>query len=230
MHKKIGIIGGMSPESTIEYYSHIVHTYSKRFGNQAYPEIIIYSVSFEPYIHWPGEGRWDLIAKGLSEAAQSLEAAGAEVILIATNTMHLVFDQVQAAVDVPMINLLSAVGEAVYAKGLQTVGLLGTSYTMEALLYPEALAKMGIKVITPDFEDRKYINRVIYKELVQGEIQAKSRQGYLKIIRKLAERGAQGVILGCTEIPLLINEKDTDLPLFDTTILHAAAALEFSLS
>lgn len=230
MPKTIGIIGGMSPESTIEYYQHIVHTYTERCGDHAYPEIIIYSVSFEQYIKWPAEGRWDLIIEGLSEAAQRLEAAGAEVILIATNTMHIVFDRVQAAVSVPMLNLLEVVGDAILSKGLDTVGLLGTRYTMEAEeLYPEALGRKGIRVVVPEAEGREYVNRVIYEELIRGEIREESRRGYLEIIGKMADRGAQGIILGCTEIPLLVKEEDTDLHLFDTTILHAEAALEFAM-
>ena len=230
MPKTIGIIGGMSPESTIEYYQHIIHTYIEKFGDHAYPKILIYSVSFEPYIHWPAEGRWDLIAEGLSEAARRLEAAGAEIILIATNTMHIVFDQVQKAVGVPMLNLLEVVGEAIRAKGLDTVGLLGTRYTMEAeKLYPEALAEKGIRVVVPDEPGREFVNRVIYQELIEGEIRDESRRGYLKIIREMADRGAQGIILGCTEIPLLVKEEDAGLPLFDTTRLHAEAALEWAL-
>ena len=125
MHKKIGIIGGMSPESTITYYKHITHQYTKRFGDHSYPPVLIYSVSFQDYIDWPNTGRWDLIAEGLSEAAKSLQAAGADVILIATNTMHIVFDEVQAALSVPVISLLDVVGEAIQQKGISKVGLLG---------------------------------------------------------------------------------------------------------
>jgi len=229
MHKKIGILGGMSPESTSEYYEYITHTYTERFGDYGYPEIIIYSVSFQPYVDWPNDGRWDLVAQGLSEAAQRLEAAGADFIIIATNTMHLVFDQVQASVNVPMLSLLDAVGEAILARGMSAVGLLGTKFTMEKTFYQDALARKGITVLTPDAGDREYVNGVIYNELVAGQIRDESRAGFVNIIQKLAERGAEGVILGCTEIPLLISEADAGIPLFDTTTIHAEAALNYAL-
>ncbi len=229
MHKKIGILGGMSPESTVEYYQHITRAYTERFGDYGYPEIIIYSVSFQPYVDWPNQDRWDLVTQGLSEAALKLEAAGADFIVIATNTMHLVFDQVQASVTVPMLSLLDAVGDAVLARGIETVGLLGTKFTMEKAFYQDALARKGITVLVPDAQDRAYVNAVIYDELVAGQIRDESRAGYVAIIRKLAERGAEGVILGCTEIPLLVSEEDAGMPLFDTTVIHAEAALNYAL-
>jgi aspartate racemase len=229
MHKKIGILGGMSPESTVEYYQYITRTYTERFGDYGYPEVIIYSVSFQPYVDWPNQDRWDLVAQGLSEAAQRLEAAGADLIVIATNTMHLVFDQVQASVTVPMLSLLDAVGDAILARGIETVGLLGTRFTMEKTFYHDALTRKGIIVLVPDEQDREYVNAVIYGELVAGQIRAESRAGYVAIINKLAERGAEGIILGCTEIPLLVNEEDAGMLLFDTTVIHAEAALNYAL-
>jgi len=229
MAKRIGILGGMSPESTTEYYEYITRTYTQRFGDYGYPEIIIYSVSFQPYVDWPNEERWDLVARGLGQAAQRLEAAGADFILIATNTMHLVFDEVQASVRVPMLSLLDAVGEAILARGIGTVGLLGTKFTMEKTFYQEALAQKGIAVLVPDAGDRAYVNDVIYTELVAGQIRDESRAGYVEVIERLAERGAEGVILGCTEIPLLVSEADVGLPLFDTTTIHAEAALRYAL-
>ena len=230
MPKKIGILGGMSPESTIEYYQYLTHTYTKRFGDYGYPEIIIYSVSFQPYVDWPNNERWDLVAQGLSEAAHRLEAAGADFIIIATNTMHLVFDEVQASVNVPMLNLLEAVAEAILARGMKTVGLLGTKFTMEKTFYQDALARQGITVLTPEAEEREYVNRVIYNELVAGRILDESRRGFVAVIKKLGERGAEGVILGCTEIPLLVSEADVGIPLFDTTVIHAEAALNYALA
>jgi len=230
MHKRIGILGGMSPESTVEYYQYITRTYTQRFGDYGYPDIIIYSVSFQPYVDWPNEDRWDLVGQGLSQAAQRLEAAGADFIVIATNTMHLVLDQVQASLHIPVLSLLDVVGEAILAKGLQRVGLLGTRFTMEKNLYQDALARKGITVLIPDAGDRQYVNRVIYDELVAGQIRAESRAGYVDIIKKLAARSAQGVILGCTEIPLLVSEADAGLPLFDTTLIHAEAALSYAVS
>ncbi|MGD2148236.1 MAG: aspartate/glutamate racemase family protein [Anaerolineae bacterium] len=219
----------MSPESTVAYYEQITHTYTERFGDYGYPQIIIYSVSFQPYVDWPRSGRWDLVAEGLSEAARSLESAGAEAILIATNTMHIVFDQVAASIDVPMLSLLDAVGEAIQERGMETVGLLGTMFTMEQPFYREALADMGITVIVPGADDRKRVNDVIYQELVAGEIHDESRRAYIGIIQRLARRGAEGVILGCTEIPLLVTEQDAGIPLFDTTAIHAEAALQYAV-
>jgi aspartate racemase len=228
MHKTIGILGGMSPESTVAYYEYLTRTYTDRFGDYGYPPVLIYSVSFQPYVDWPNQGRWDLVAQGLSDAAQKLEAAGADFIIIATNTMHLVFDEVQSSVGVPMLSLLDAVGEAILTRGFRTVGLLGTRFTMEKSFYQDALARRGITVLVPGVDDREYVNRVIYEELVGGKILDESRDGYVRIIRELESRGAQGVILGCTEIPLLVSEVDAGLPLFDTASIHAEAALAFA--
>jgi aspartate racemase len=219
----------MSPESTVAYYEYITRTYTERFGDHSYPQIIIYSVSFQPYIDWPNAGRWDLVAQGLSQAARRLVIAGADFIIIATNTMHLVFDQVQASVDVPMLSLLDAVADAIHAQNLDTVGLLGTRFTMANGFYQDALGHHNINVLVPDADDQTYVNRVIYEELVAGQIRATSRQDYVDIIRRLEAQGAQGVILGCTEIPLLVSEADTDLPLFDTTAIHAEVALQYAL-
>ncbi len=230
MHKRIGILGGMSPESTVAYYEYITRTYTERFGDYGYPEILIYSVSFQQYVDWPNQDRWDLVAEGLTEAAQRLVAAGADLILIATNTMHLVFDEVQAGVEVPMLSLLDATAEAILARGLRTVGLLGTRFTMEKGFYQEALARQGISTLVPGAGDREYVHRVIYDELVAGQIRDESRTGYLEIIRKLAERGAEGVVLGCTEIPLLVDEDSAGIPLFDTTQIHAEAALNYAIA
>ncbi len=229
MPKRIGILGGMSPESTAQYYEYITHTYTERFGDYSYPEIIIYSVSFQPYVDWPKEDRWDLVAKGLSEAAQRLEAAGVDFIIIATNTMHLVIEQIQASVKIPMLSLLDAVSDAILARGMKTVGLLGTKFTMEKTFYQEALSRRDITVLVPDAGDREYVNKVIYSELVAGQIRDPSRAGFVNVIKKLKARGAEGVILGCTEIPLLVTEEDAGMPLFDTTTIHAEAALNYAL-
>ena len=230
MAKTIGILGGMSPESTIEYYRHITRSYTEKFGDYGYPEIVIFSVSFQPYVDLPAAGRWDLVADGLAQAARKLAAAGADFVVIATNTMHKVVDEIQAQIDIPILSLLDVVGDAITAQGLETVGLLGTRFTMESTFYQDALAKRGITVVVPDAADRETVNRVIYDELVAGEIRAESRAEYLAIIERLAARGAQGTILGCTEIPLLVKPSDTPLPLFDTTVLHADAALAFALA
>jgi aspartate racemase len=229
MAKKIGILGGLSPESTVEYYLYLTRTYTERYGNYAYPEIIIYSVSFQPYVDWPASGRWDLIAQGLSEAAQKLQAAGADFIIIAANTMHLVIDQIRATVHIPVLSLLDAVSDAVLGRGLKTVGLLGTISTMEKGFYQEALARRGLNVLTPEPDERRYVSDVIYNELVAGKLRPEARARYAEIIQRLADHGAQGVILGCTEIPLLVSQADAGVPLFDTTRIHAEAALAYAL-
>ena len=229
MHKRIGVLGGMSPESTVEYYLTITRSYTERFGDYAYPEIVIYSVSFQPYVDWPNQDRWDLVAQGLCEGARRLEAAGAEVIAIATNTMHLVFDQVQACVGVPMISLLDAVGQAILGRGFRTVGLLGTRFTMEKSFYQDALARQGIAVLVPPAEERQYVNDVIYNDLVAGQIHDEARMGFVEVIEGLCTRGAQGVVLGCTEIPLLVHADDVEVPLFDSTTIHAQAILNRAL-
>lgn len=229
MHKRIGILGGMSPESTVEYYQYIIHAYQRRFGNHGYPEILIYSVSFQDYVDWPKAGRWDLVAQGLGQAARCLQAAGADFIIIATNTMHLVVEEIRAQVEIPVLSLLDVVADAIQARGLRTVGLLGTAFTMGNHFYQDALQKRGTQVLTPDPEDQRDVNRVIYDELVNGTLLDESRLGYLRVIEKLARRGAEGIILGCTEIPLLVKPADTTLPLFDTTLLHAEAALNFAI-
>ena len=228
--KTIGILGGMSPESTVAYYEYITRTYTERFGDYGYPEVIIYSVSFQPYVDWPNAGRWDLVAAGLSEAARKLAAAGADFVLIATNTMHKVVAEVRAAVDVPVLSLLDAVGEAILAQGISTVGLLGTRFTMEKPFYRGALAEQGITVLVPEEAERDVVHRVIYDELVAGKIRAASREQYVAIIEGLAARGAEGIVLGCTEIPLLVRPEDVSLPLFDTTQIHAEAALTYALN
>lgn len=230
MYKRIGILGGMSPESTVAYYEYITRTYTERFGDYGYPEILIYSVSFQQYVDWPNQDRWDLVAEGLTEAAHGLVAAGADLILIATNTMHLVFDEVQTRVEVPMLSLLEATAEAILARGIHTVGLLGTKFTMEKSFYQDALARQGISTIVPGVEDRDYVHRVIYEELVAGQIRDDSRAGFLAVIRRLVDRGAEGIILGCTEIPLLVNEASAGIPLFDTTQIHAEAALNYAIA
>lgn len=230
MHKRIGILGGMSPESTVEYYQYITRTYTDRYGDYGYPEILIYSVSFQPYVDWPAEGRWDRVAEGLAVAAQRLEAAGADCVVLATNTMHIVVDEVQAAVSVPVLSLLDAVGDAIRSQGLRVAGLLGTRFTMEKAFYADALAEKGIRVLVPDAEERRFVDDVIYQELVVGQVREASRRRFVEIIEGLAARGAQGVILGCTEIPLLVRGQDVDVPLFDTTLIHAEAALAYALA
>lgn len=229
MHKKIGIIGGLSPESTVSYYLHITRAYVKRFGDYGYPEIIIYSVNLENYHRWREEDRWDLVAEDLIASAEALERAGADFGLIATNTMHKVFDVVQSAVDIPFIHLIDATAAKAMELGLKTLGLLGTRFTMDDGFYHDRLAQHGLHAITPKPDDQKMIHRVIVEELVQGRFLERSKAEYVRIIDALAGLGAEGIILGCTEIPLLVGQNDSSVPLLDTAVIHADAALEFAL-
>lgn len=229
MHKTIGIIGGMSHESTVTYYEHIHRTYHARFGTIDYPPVIIYSVPFSECVRWTRTSQWDEAAEALADAAQRLHAAGAEVAVIATNTMHIVFDAVQARSPIPLLNLIDVTAEAIKERGLTTIGLLGTATTMEHPFYRERLAKHGLTTLVPEVDERILMERVIYDELTAGDIRAESRKAFLKIIDNLRTRGAEGVILGCTEIPLLVQPEDCDLPLFNTTRLHAEAVLNWAL-
>jgi len=230
VHKRIGILGGLSPESTATYYGYITRKYTERFGDYGYPEIIIYSVNFQNYVDWGDTGQWDRIAEDMIKAARALERAGAEFGIIATNTMHIAFDEVQEAVKIPFLHLIDAAADAIKAKSFSKVGLLGTKFTMNKPFYKERLAANGINAIVPEVYDQEEINRVIYDELVRGRILDISRKRFLEIMSKLGEDGAEGIILGCTEIPLLISEKDSSLPLFDTTTIHAQRALEYAIS
>jgi aspartate racemase len=229
MHKKIGILGGLSPESTVSYYLYITRTYTERYGDYSYPEIIIYSVSLQRYHDWRNVDRWDLIAADMIEAARGLERAGADFGIIATNTMHLVFDEVQAAVKIPFLHLIDATAKAIQQKGCSVVGLLGTKFTMSHRFYRDRLAANGITSVAPEAEDQEIVHGIIETELVRGVIKDDSKRKYLQIIRKMEKAGVEGVILGCTKIPLLIQEKDYRLPLFDTTSIHAETALHYAI-
>ena len=227
--KKIGILGGMSPESTTLYYEHITRTYTARFGDYGYPEILIYSVNFQKIVDWQHNGQWKEAAAEMARALEQLHAAGADFGLIATNTMHIVFDEVQREVHMPLLSIISATAEGVLAAGIRTVGLLGTVFTMSEPFFREGLERLGIKALVPGQDDQQRLNNVIYQELCRGEIRPSSRQLFLDVIEGLAGQGAEGIILGCTEIPLLVEPQHCKLPLFNTAILHAAKALDYAL-
>jgi aspartate racemase len=227
--KKIGILGGMSPESTALYYEHITRNYTARFGNYGYPEILIYSVNFQKFVDWQHTGQWTKAAGAMAEALERLHVAGADFGLIATNTMHIVFEEVQQAVHMPLLSIVQATAESILASGLRTVGLLGTVFTMTEQFFREGLERSGITVHVPEACDQQRVNEVIYQELCRGEIRPTSRQAFVEIIERLRCQGAQGVVLGCTEIPLLVEPQHCDLPLFNTALLHAEKALDFAL-
>ncbi len=230
MAKTIGILGGMTPESTTVYYEHITRTYQKRHGDYGFPEIIIYSVSFQRYENWMISGQWDNIAEGLTQAVLSLSKAGADFCVIATNTMHKVFGHIQSHSPIPLLSIIETTAEAIQNRKMNTVGLLGTRFTMREAFYRDGLAEFGIQTIIPNDEDLKTVDDIIFHELGKGVIRQESREKYVDIVRRLHSQGAEGVVLGCTEIPLLISEADCDVPLFNTTILHAEKALEYALN
>jgi len=229
MHRKIGILGGMSPESTITYYEHITRTYTERYGDFGYPEILIYSVNFQKFVVWQKTGQWDAAEREMVEALENLRLAGADFGLIATNTMHIVFDTVQQSVKMPLLSIVDATAEAILASGLKCVGLMGTVFTMRERFFRDRLAQSGIQVLVPEIQDQDRMNEVIYQELCGGKVLPASRKMFLEIIERLRSGGAQGIVLGCTEIPLLVRPQDCTLPLFNTTLLHAEKALDLAI-
>ncbi|WP_134656363.1 aspartate/glutamate racemase family protein [Streptomyces sp. H23] len=227
--KTIGLIGGMSWESTAEYYRLLNEFTRDRLGGLHSARCVIYSVDFAEIEQLQVQGRWTEAGEVLAGAAQSLEAAGADLVLICTNTMHKVADVVAAAVSVPLLHLADATAKAVRASGLRRVGLLGTAFTMEQDFYRGRLEVAGLDVRVPNAEGRDLVHRVIYEELCVGVVRDDSRVAYQKVIDELVDEGAEGVILGCTEIELLIRPEDSPVPIFPTARLHAEAAVAQAL-
>jgi len=228
--KTIGLVGGMSWESTLEYYRIINETVKEKLNKLHSAKIIMYSVDFEEIELLQHKGKWDELTSLMIEIAQRLEKAGADFIVICTNTMHKVAEDMEKSVEIPLLHIVDVTAEKIKAKGINKVGLLGTRFTMEDNFYRDRLRKHGIKAIIPSEKEREMIHSIIYNELCLGVIKESSREKFKKIIKNLAKRGAEGVILGCTEIPLLIKQEDVDLPLFDTTEIHAKASVDFALS
>ncbi|MER7674659.1 aspartate/glutamate racemase family protein [Kitasatospora sp. NPDC096128] len=228
--KTLGLIGGMSWESTAEYYRTLNELTRDRLGGLHSARLVLYSVDFADIERLQAAGRWDEAGAVLADAARALEAAGAELLLICTNTMHKVADQVAAAVSVPLLHLADATAAAVRTAGLRRVGLLGTAFTMEQDFYRGRLAVGGLDVLTPGADSRALVHRVIYEELCLGIVREESRAAYRRIIADLAAAGAEGIILGCTEIELLVHPEDSPVPLFPTARLHAEAAVTAALA
>lgn len=222
--KTIGLLGGMSWESTVTYYQLINQVVKEKLGGLHSAKILLYSVDFAEIEACQAAGDWDKSARLLSEAAKRLEQAGADFILICTNTMHKVAPQIQSRLHVPILHIAEATADCLKARHISKVALLGTRYTMTQDFYKEKLVEAGIEVLIPDERDVNTVNDIIYHELCLGVISPASKEKYLRIIDALAARGAQGVILGCTEIGLLITQADTPLPVFDTTQIHATQA------
>ncbi len=228
--KVVGFIGGLAWPSTVEYYRIYNEETNKILGEQATGEALVYSVNLPEFLHLAMNGKIDELTDRFEEAAKKLQSGGAGLIEICSNTMHIVFDELEKRVDVPMIHIIDATAEKAKEMGITTIGLLGTPVTMGSPFYKDRLMnKYGIKTVVPDEEHWEEVFRVIEEELTFNNIVESSRQYYLKVFENLREKGAQGVILGCTEIPLLIKQSDTDLPVFDTTELHAKAAAEWAV-
>lgn len=228
--KTIGLIGGMSWESSLEYYRIINETTKQKFGGFHSAKSILYSVDFEEIERLQHQGRWDELTKIMIHAAQRLERAGADLVVICTNTMHKMADDVQHSIRVPLLHIADATAEQIQLQNLHTVGLLGTKFTMEQDFYRGRLSeKFGLNVLIPADDEREIVHSVIYDELCLGQTKESSRTEYIRIINNLVNRGAQGIILGCTEIPLLVKQKDVGVPIFDTTTIHAKHAVEMAL-
>lgn len=222
--KTLGLLGGMSWESTVPYYRLINQTVAQERGGLHSARLLLYSVDFGELAELQHAGDWDGAGRLLADAARALKAGGAELLVICTNTMHVAADRVVEASGLPLLHVVDATAVAIHAAGVQRVALLGTRFTMEMPFYRERLIQAGIDVLVPEAAQRADIHRVIYDELCRGEIRADSRALFAQIIAQLVSEGAQGVILGCTEIGLLLGPDDAAVPLFDTTVLHARAA------
>ena len=227
--KTIGLIGGMSGESTVTYYKIINETVKEKLGGLHSAKCILYSVDFQEIEECQSNGNWEKSGEILGEAAYNLEKAGADFIVICTNTMHKVVNQIKEKISIPILHIAEMTAEKILEKGLKNIALLGTKYTMEQDFYKSKLIEKGINVIIPDKNDIEIINEVIYDELCLGTINSDSKKKFLEIVDKLRSKGAEGIILGCTEIGLLIKNEDTDVPLFDTAIIHAEQAAIYSI-
>ena len=227
--KTIGLIGGMSWESTVTYYKIINETIKEKLGGLHSAKCILYSVDFQEIEECHANGNWEKSGEILGEAANNLEKAGADFIVICTNTMHKVVNQIKEKISIPILHIAEMTAEKILEKGLKNIALLGTKYTMEQDFYKSKLIEKGINVIIPDKNDIEIINKVIYDELCLGIINSNSKKKFLEIVDKLRNKGAEGIILGCTEIGLLIKNEDTDVPLFDTAIIHAEQAAIYSI-
>lgn len=228
--KTIGLIGGMSWESSLEYYRIINEQVKEKLGGLHSAKSLMYSLDFDLIEKLQQQEKWDQLTSIMIKAAQDLEKGGADFVLICTNTMHKMADDVQDNINIPLLHIADTTAERIKEKSLKKVGLLGTNFTMEKDFYKGRLTnKHGLEVIVPKKEDRQIIHQIIYQELCLGEIKSSSRDQYVKILNKLVDSGAEAVILGCTEIPLLVHQEDVNIPLFDTTSIHAETAVEYAL-
>jgi len=228
--KTIGMLGGMSWESSLEYYRIVNETAKQRLGGLHSAKCVMVSVDFSEIEALQHAGRWDEATEAMIAAAQQVESGGADFLIICTNTMHKMAEEVQASIKIPLLHIADATAEVIKSQGLRKIGLLGTRFTMEENFYRGRLEeKHGLEVLIPNAADRAVVHRVIYEELVLGQILPASKVEYRRVIEALVAEGAEGIILGCTEIGLLVKAEDSRIPLFDTTLLHAVAAVEMAL-
>ncbi|MEC1716258.1 aspartate/glutamate racemase family protein [Schinkia azotoformans] len=227
--KTIGLMGGMSWESSVEYYRIINEEVKNRLGGLHSAKCLLYSVDFAEIERFQAGGEWEKAGKLLGDVAHSLEKGGADFIVICTNTMHRVIDYVEEKIRIPILHIADTTAKQIKKSNLNTVGLLGTKYTMEQDFYKSRIESKGIKVLVPNGAEREMVNKVIYEELCLGNIQQSSRDYYKMVIKNLVDNGAEGIILGCTEIGLLVKQEDSEVPLFDTTVIHAIEAVNAAL-
>jgi aspartate racemase len=228
--KTIGLVGGLTWLSTLDYYRHLNQLTNEKLGGDASAQLLLYSVDFSDIKRMTFANDWDGIAALITKAAITLQNAGANCMMLGANTMHKIADQVQSALDIPLIHIADATAAAIKEKQLSAVALLGTKYTMQLDFYKNRLQQHGIETIIPGEDDVQVVNDAIYNEMGKGVFNSSTRQQYNQIIEKMVNRGAQGVIMGCTEIPLLLKQEEIAVPLFDTAFLHAKAAVAFALS
>ncbi|MEO0802341.1 MAG: aspartate/glutamate racemase family protein [Cyanobacteria bacterium J06642_2] len=229
--KTIGLLGGMSWESTALYYRWLNEGIREKLGGLHSAKVAMVSVDFQEIEHLQHVGNWDEAGKQLAIAARQIEAAGADFLLVCTNTMHKIAPQIEEAIAIPLLHIADATAESIKARGIQSIGLLGTQFTMEQDFYRGRLSeKHGLNVIVPNESDRHIVHRIIYDELCVGVVKSESRQEYVRIIKQMQEAGAEGAIAGCTEITMLIQQQHVQMPLFDTTAIHARAAVELALN
>lgn len=227
--KKIGILGGMSWESSMEYYRIMNETTKEKLGKTHSANCLMYSFDFHEVERLQHAGDWEALTTLMVKEATNLKQAGADFIVIATNTMHLMAPDIEKATGLKVLHIAEATGKEILKRGLKTILLLGTKFTMEGTFYRETLEDMGIEVLIPDTDDRQVVHDVIYNELILGDLRDDSRESYKRIIEKMATKGAEGVILGCTEIPLLIKDEDVSIHVLDTSFIHSTAAVAFAI-
>jgi aspartate racemase len=227
--KTIGLLGGMSWESSAVYYRLLNEMTRDRFGGLHSAKIIMYSCDFEEVVHCQKSNDWAKAAELLIDASKALEQGGAELLVICTNTMHKLADEIQSHIAIPLVHIVDVIAQSATRQGIKTVGVLGTKYTMEDGFYQERLSKRGIQAIVPNAVDRDVVHDIIFDELCKGVIREESRSRYVEIIQKMVHQGAEAVVLGCTEIPLLIQQNHIQAPVLDTTYLHAERAMEIAL-